>query len=241
MDKAEFKKNYGFNSGSFKWIPKGGDLLECIGQRAIRVSFLKSDDNKDSYTSKEDQVLIKSIWGYNKKTMTYQISYTLPDSEEPEKVYTEEIIPEGFSTSIVEQSLGGDPKDMHRFIPGYLHLRVIQEDLFFNRLFQLYTLRKTLTEEELYAIDRDRDQNRLLNYCRNIYAICLVDGQVCGFRLSKLKIRRNDGGSKRLTVYDSSNNSVSVVIEKDSEEYTIPDIGTMKIIDICGDEEKNSD
>lgn len=240
MDKVEFKKKYGFNSGSLKWVPKGGDLLECIGQRVIRVSFLK--DDKDNYTSKEDQVLVKSIWGYNQKTMTYQISYTLPDSEEPEKVYTEEIIPEGFSTSIVEQSLGGEPKDMHRFIPGHLHLRVIQEDLFFNRLFQLYTLRETMTEEELYAIDRDKDQNKILNYCKNIYAICLVDEQVCGFRISKLKIRRNDGGSKRLTIYDSSNDSVSVVIEKDSKEYTIPDIGTMKIIDICGDEEKeNSD
>lgn len=235
INKEEFKKQYGFNTGDIKWVPKGGELLECIGQRVIRVHFEK--DEEGNFKSTEDQALIKSIWGYDDKKMTYQITYTLPDSNEPVKEYTEEIIPEGFGTGIITQEEG---KEMNRFIPGYIHLKVVKEDLFYSYLTQLFRERQTLTKDELYEIDRHREQSRYLKYSKNIRLVGEVDGEICSFRIGSLKIRKNDKDTSRLTIYNAEDEkkSLSIVLKEGDTEYVIPDLGTFKIIDIQSKDEK---
>ena len=233
IDKKQFKDLYGFNSGSIKWVPRGGELLECIGQRIIRVHFKKEGENGD-YSSTETQVLVKSIGEYSDKKMTYQITYTLPDSDEPLKEYKEEIIPEGFGTDIISQGEG------NRFIPGYIHLKVIKEDLFYSYLEKLFKERSTLSKEELYEIDRHREQSRFLKYSKNIRLVGEVDGEICSFRIGGLKIRKNDKDTSRLTIYsaDDEKKSLSIVLKEGDTEYNIPELGTFKIIDIQSNNEE---
>ena len=235
ISKEEFKKLYGFNTGDIKWVPKGGELLECIGQRVIRVHFDK--DEEGNFKSTEDQALIKSIWGYDDKKMTYQITYTLPDSEEPIKEYTEEIIPEGFGTGIIAQEEG---KEMNRFIPGHIHLRVVKEDLFYSYLAKLFKDRSTLSKDELYEIDRYREQSRFLKYSKNIRLVGEVDGEICSFRIGGLKIRKNDKDTSRLTIYNAEDEkkSLSIVLKEEDTEYNIPELGVFKIIDIQSKDEE---
>lgn len=233
MDKKVFRDTYGFDSGNIKWVPKGGELLEYIGQRVIRIHFTK--DENGEFKSSEQQALIKSIWGYDPMKMTYKISYLLPDDPNEEGkniVHVEEIIPEGFSTDIITEG-----ENMNRFIPGHIHLKVVATDLLYGRLKQLYDERDTISSEELYKIDRDKDQNKLLKYCKNFQAVWNVDGEICAFRICQLKIRRNDTNTKRLTVYDQEGNKVSLIINESDKEYTHPELGTMKIIELIGEEE----
>ena len=230
IDKKQFKDLYGFNSGSIKWVPKGGELLECIGQRVIRIHFEK-DENGD-FTSTVTQALIKSIGEYSDKKMTYQITYTLPDSNEPLKEYKEEIIPEGFGTSIISQEEG---REMNRFIPGHIHLKVVKEDLFYSYLEKLFRERPTLSKEELYEIDRHKEQSRFLNIVGE------VDGEICSFRIGSLKIRKNDKDTSRLTVYDANDEkkSLSIVLKEGDTEYDIPELGKFKVIDIQSRDEES--
>ena len=236
IDKKQFKDLYGFNSGSIKWVPKGGELLECIGQRVIRIHFEK-DENGD-FTSTETQALIKSIGEYSDKKMTYQITYTLPDSNEPLKEYKEEIIPEGFGTGIIAQEEG---REMNRFIPGHIHLKVVKEDLFYSYLEKLFKERPTLSKEELYEIDRHKEQSRFLKYSKNIRIVGEVDGEICSFRIGSLKIRKNDKDTSRLTVYDADDEkkSLSIVLSEGDTEYNIPELGKFKVIDIQSKDEES--
>lgn len=229
-------EKYGFNTGSMRYVPKGGELLECIGQRVIRVHFTKGEDG--SFTSTEDQVIIKSIWGYNPKTMTYQITFTVPDGENPNEEITEEIIPEGFSVDIIA---GGEKDQMDRFIPGHRHLEVVKDDLFYNRLKDLFTIRPTMSSDQLYEIDRDREQARLLKYCKNIRLVGMIDENICSFRIGKLKIRKDGKDSRRLTIYTLDDESISFVIDNENCTSIKSDLGEFKIIDIQSDEEKTKE
>lgn len=238
IGKGRFKDLYSFNSGSIRWIPKGGELLESIGQRVIRVHF-KKDPADDKYVSTEDQVIIKSIHSYDPKTMTYKIDYVVPGKDgAADEEKTDTIIPEGFTTDIIG---AGMQDEMYRFIPGYIHLNVISQDLFFTRLQELWNTRKTMGRDELYEIDRDKDQGRTLKYTRNIQAVTMVDSVLCSFRIVKLKIRRDNAGIWRLTITDDLGNSFNMPVSPGQESYTLKDIGEVKIIDIQdekGEEEK---
>lgn len=236
LTKEVLIEKYGFNTGSMKYVPKGGELLECIGQRVVRVHFTKGEDG--SFTSTEDQVIIKSIWGYNPKTMTYQITFTVPDSENPSEEFTEEIIPEGFSVDIIA---GGEKDQMDRFIPGHRHLEVVKDDLFYSRLKDLFTIRPTMSSEKLYEIDRDREQSRLLKYSKNIRLVGMIDGNICSFRIGKLKIRKDGRDSKRLTIYTLDDESISFVMDDKECTSMVSELGEFKVIDLQSDEEKTEE
>lgn len=230
-EKETFKKRYGFNSGSPRWIPDGAELLECIGQRVIRVHFEKHEDG--TYTTKENQVIVKFIGNYDPKTFTYEIRYTIPEGENGEEEISDRIIPEGFSTRILGSELGMEGNDGgDRFIPGYIHLKVMQTNLFYARLGKLYSERSTMSVDEMYEIDKDRDQKTTLRYKRNIQAVMEIDGEICSFRIAQLNIKRDGRGRRRVVMQDGMNNTITAFLEEGAQSLKIENIGDVKILDI---------
>lgn len=226
--KEDFKKEYGFNTGDVKWVPKGGDLLKYIGASMIYVEFNKQPDG--SYTTQQKECTVKGIDGFDPITMTYKIHYLLP----PDKnVLTETIIPEGFTYDIMGN---GTEDTMKRFIPLHLHAKILDEDVYYKRVEKLYDNRDTLDYEALKTLDQSKDQATTLQYTRNIVAAVKVP-EICCFRVSRLKLRLNKA---QLTIYDKAGNGYTMTATPDEASYKLvigkEIIGDVKLIDLVGDE-----
>lgn len=232
-------ERYGFNSGSLKWVPGGSEILQLIGQYAVYVDYQKKSSG-DGYDTKCERVKINKISGYDPITMTYQIEYYFPEraksTAEDHKVYTEKIIPEGFSFDIMGQGL---QSSMNRFMPLSLHCKMMEESFLFDRMSRLYAERDTLPFTALADISETKKQGELLGYSRNIQAtIKKVDGEFLVGRVSSLKLHHVKGDEWRVIFKLDKDDTVNynIVFDKSDKEYKLTVfgdyIGTIKFLDV---------
>lgn len=222
MDGLEaLKKRYGFNKGSYKYIPAGGEILKYVGQPVIFVDFSRNDEGE--WNSTFETAFIKSISEFDPMTMTYLCKYNLSDGVEKEL----RIIPEGFSW--------GDPEEtgkMQRFVPTSLHYTLQEDELFYNRLQELYDSRDTLPLESVKLLADSKEQDKTLKYTHNIgAAIKTADGKVLWIRLQKLGLTHRNGEYYNLSFGDERNRW-TVIVKSSDKEYEIEKTGKLKLIDL---------
>ena len=101
----EFRDLYGFSSGSLKWIPEGGDILNYIGQEIVYVQYDKPNPSEDVWVNSFKNVKVLEIGDFDPLTITYNIKYQFYESGVPVgDVLEERIIPEGFNYDITGQT-----------------------------------------------------------------------------------------------------------------------------------------
>ena len=215
------KKRYGFHKGSYKYIPAGGEIMKYINQPVVFVDFKKNEDGE--WTSSFESAFIESIGDFDPMTMTYLCTYKLSDGVGKSL----RIIPEGFSW--------GDPEEsgvMQRFIPLSLHYTMQEDELFYNRLKEIWDKRLTMPIEGLKSISDSKEQEKTLKYTHNIGALIKTsDGSLLWVRLYKLGLSHKNGENYNLSFGDERNRW-SVTIKKSDTEYELKDVGKFKIIDL---------
>lgn len=227
----ELKSIYSFDSGSPRWIPRGGDLLKYIGQDVVYVEFRK--DETGDWTSWYENAKIIDMRDYDSKTMTYEITYWT-ESMKGNETKTIRIIPEGFSVDITG---AGVQDSMVRFVPRSLHCILVETETFYKRLEVLYAKRDTMSVETLKEISEVKDQSILLNYARNLVLLTkTVDNYLLHSRIVSLKLVEKKDGSYTVTLIDELNRVFGFDFTKENKKYKLvidtEVIGDTKIIDL---------
>lgn len=229
--KEELKELYGYSTSSLKWVPEGGEILRYIGQDVVFVDFKRTGSD---WSSTYEPAKIINISDFDPITMTYKIDYSL---ESDGQSHSERIIPEGFSFDIA----GGGLQDrMNRFIPQSLHLKCIEEDLFWKRLTELYTKRDTLAISSISNISSSKEQDKTLKYACNIGAVTKTpSGDILYFRVHGLKLRHLKDSTCELSIVDSEKRAYTIkgILESSkSWTWTVDGevIGQLKLIDLAG-------
>lgn len=220
------KEKYGFQKASYKYIPKGAEILKSIGQIVIYVEYTKKEDG--TWEDKYQKAEILEISGYDPMTMTYKCKYKVAGESETQEL---QIIPEGYSW--------GNPEEtgwMKRFIPYSLHCKLVEDELFYSRLKDLYNTRDTLKVENLLELSQSKEKETQLKYSRHIGALIKLDESedVLYFRIQDLNLRHKAGKSYTLRISDGEN-AYQMMIESNQGEYDFESLGKLKIIDLCTD------
>lgn len=227
----EMKDLYSYDPSNVKWLPKGGEILKYIGNTVVFVEFTK--DQQGQWHSKYQQADILEINDYDPMTMTYKIKYHLQDMQDKTAWKEERIIPEGFSYDIVGMDL---QNSMNRFVPRSLHCKMVETEMFYNRLQFLYAKRDTLSFESLKMISDSKDQSTTLSYCCNLGAVFITEDTktLLYFRIHSLKCRGDKNGEYVLSFSDEERRNYQVRFKKEDKELKMSGVGTLKIIDAQG-------
>lgn len=170
MDKELKKKieSWSLGKNNYKMIPAGGEILKSIGSEMLFIDFSK--DENGTWSAKEPQpIFIQGIGDYNPLTGTYLIKYSGKDKTSKE----ERITPEGFSFN--------DPDKegwMHRFVTYSLHFKMMEEELYYNRLRTKYDKSENVLPIESIIVLQKGKQDESLQYHNYIAAV--IDTNVEG-------------------------------------------------------------
>jgi hypothetical protein len=167
MEKELKKKieSWSLGKNNYKMIPAGGEILKSIGSEMLFIEF--SRDTEGNWTTKDPQpIFIQGIGGYNPLTGTYEIKYSGKDKT----VKTETITPEGFSFN--------DPDKegwMHRFVTYSLHFKMMEEELYYNRLRTKYDKSENVLPIDSIIVLQKGKQEESLKYHNYIAAVIDTD------------------------------------------------------------------
>lgn len=244
----EFRDLYGFSSGSLKWIPEGGDILNYIGQEIVYVQYDKPNPSEDIWVNSFKNVKVLEIGDFDPLTITYNIKYQFYESGVPVgDVLEERIIPEGFNYDITGQTL---QKTTHRFTPYSLHLKAVETEHFYKRVSELFDSRPTLPMSAIKNLSESKESIKTLKTANNIVAVVKPtvpctdnpDNEVeytdetFVFRISQLRLRHESQTHRRLIFTDSYGRSYNVLAKEGDEFYELSIgteyIGDLKIIDL---------
>ena len=224
------KERYGFNKASYDYIPKGAEIMKNIGQTVIFVDHKKNQNGE--WDANFKTVILTSLSDYDPVTMTYLAKYKEKIEDTEEKEFR--MIPEGYSF--------GNPEEtgfMYRFLPYSLHCKLVEDELFYTRLSQLYKERDTLEVDQLYGLATSKDKEATLKYSRHLAAVIKLDDErepnpdnILYFRLHGFGLKHRNGNKYAMMVEDSEGNKHRLLVDSDQKEYEFEDIGTMKIIDL---------
>lgn len=220
------KEKYGFNKGSYKYVPKGSEILKFIGQRVMRVEYNKKEDG--TWDTNYGPVMLVSISDFDPLTMSYSCKYREEGKEEDTEF---RMIPEGYSWADSD-----DIKRVIRILPFSMHCNLTEDELFYYRLGELWKSRPTLDFTALSGLASSKDKNTTLRYSRHLACLIKLEGEeeILYFRIHKLGLKHNNGKNYALSLWDGDDNPVKAVIQSDEEEYDF-ELGTgkFKIIDLC--------
>lgn len=235
--------DYSFNKASLKWIPKGGEILESIGQEVVYLDYTRAD-SESPWEVKIKRAYVQSIHDYEPLTGTYEIIFSLV-GEEPEDgdlLKRERIIPEGFSYNSPDLH-----NWMHRFVPYSLHFKLGEVETHYERLKSLFATRKGMTFKELKTIKAQEDHDKVFGFFRNIQVVINTDVEgglgigIIAFRLNNMSEPQLLSKKWSFGLWDSENNYFPVKLERSEEESDVfknwsvggDIIGDMKIIDVA--------
>lgn len=246
MNKTDLVKKYGFYLGSYKYIIPGGELMRYIGQTVVCVSYTKKPvegavaDEKgeipSTWENSFDEVKIVEIGEFDPMTMTWLCKYQPKDKEDILEV---RVMPEGYSFE------GKNPEEtgkMIRFVPLSKHFEMMEDEMFFLRLENLWEERKTLTPEALMTLSRSKGQEATLKYTHNIgvlvrlgdeyYDPKIGESRFLWIRIHKLGFHHNSGSKFNLRVANNER-SWSFMIDANDTEFPFEGgKGSFKIIDL---------
>ena len=228
----KFHRLYGYDPGSVKFVPKGGDILEYIGNDVIYVSFTK--DSSGNWSSDYKNAKILSISDYEPVSMSYKIKYWVEGLGQNEWK-EERIIPEAFSLDFLG---AGVQQNMNRFVPRSIHCKLVETEIFYSRLFELFTKRDTMPISGIKSITGSKEQAKTLQYCCNIGAVIKAKdtGKILYFRIGSMKLRNKKKDVYVLIISDLNNNKYTLEIGEHDKSYNLKvngeEIGELKIIDL---------
>ena len=240
MNKTELSKlksEYGYSPMNYKYIPMAFELMKCIGQAVVMITYKKIEEEKPEGEAEGEKkeakwgtdmqmVRVVSIYDHDPMTMTNMLKYNTSIDGDGEEVEVR-IQPEGY-----EFVNGEETGTFRRFQPVSLHHQMIEDELFFSRLRNLYDTRDTLEFDNLRTISESKDQGQILCYSHNIgAAIELEDGDLIWIRLHGLKLKHRRGNMYGL-FFSESGKEWSTIVYSDEKEYKIGDWGKFKIIDL---------
>lgn len=119
-----------------KFVARGGEILRFIGSELLCVRFTRGDNGEWS-TTNPIPVFVVSIGDYEPLTQTYKMVYKEKDSD-PQEI---RITPNGFSWNNPEEDGW-----MTRFISYSQHFMMMEEELYYQRLSELFTSGKGVLE-----------------------------------------------------------------------------------------------
>lgn len=235
MNEKELKKlinDYGYAPSNYKYIPMACEILKCIGQSVVLVSYERPEkkegeeqDPSAGWNTSTKLVNILSISDHDPMTMTYLVKYKEDKSEEEKEV---RIQPEGYEFC--------NPEETGHFIrlqPFSYHHQMMEDEFFFARLRKLYDERDTLPFDSLKTIANSKDQGQILRYSHNIgAAIELENGSLIWIRLYTLSLKHRQG-SKYGLFFSNEGKEWSTLIDSSEKVYNIGGWGKLKIIDLA--------
>jgi hypothetical protein len=220
------KERYGFDKGSYQYVPRGAEILKMIGQNVIKVEYDKKDDG--TWDTNFEPVFLVSISDFDPLNMSYKCVYKR-SPEEGEQEFR--MIPEGYSWADSE-----DVTHIVRLLPGSMHCQLTEDELFYERMKQLWETRDTLDFTALAGLASSKDKDTTLRYSRHLACLIRLEGEenVLYFRIHKLSLKHKAGKQYALSLWDGEDNPVKALIESDQKEYDFElGTGTFKIIDLC--------
>lgn len=219
------KERYGFDKGSYKYVPRGAEILKLIGQTVIKVDYDKKEDG--TWGTKQKPVFIVSISDFDPLNMTYRCVYRIEGGTEEEF----RMIPEGYSWAESE-----DITHAIRLIPTSMHCQLMEDEIFYARMNELWNTRNTLDFVALQGLASSKDKDTTLRYSRHLACLIKLEDEegVLYFRIHKLNLKHKAGKEYALSIWDGNENPIKAMIGPDESEYDF-ELGTgkFKIIDLC--------
>lgn len=231
-----FKEEYSLSLNSKKWISKGGEILNYIGQNVLLVDFRKESEDS-GWTTTQELVSVIGISGYDEMTGTYLIAY---NKEGVSEAVTERIGPEGFSFNIPERDLW-----MHRFLPFSLHIQMTERELTYKRYGELFRTKPSMSLNEIRAYCRGK-QKETVGYKNYIALITDTDVEgglgvgITQFRIKQFTMPVGNQSVTTVGIKDQKDNLIMARIKTDTDTEAFDlsingtYIGKAKFIDIQG-------
>jgi hypothetical protein len=141
------------------------------------------------------------------------------------------MIPEGYSWVDSE-----DAPYIQRFLPFSMHFKLMEDELFYERLKDLWKERDTIDTNALLGLSTSKDKATTLRYSRHLACVIMLEGseEPLYFRIHKLGLKHNAGKQYALSIWDGDENPIKTLINSEDKEYDFErGLGKFKIIDIC--------
>ena len=220
------KKRYGFDKGSYNYVPAGSEILKYIGQIVVHVEYRKKED--ETWETEFSPVLLESISNFDPLTMTYTAKIKKDKTEES---YEFKMIPEGYAW--VEKE---DTDFIERILPVSMHIKLVEDEEMFARFSELYKNRETLSIDSLLGLASSKDKQATLRYSRHLAVIGEFnsDHSTMYFRIHGIGLRHKSGKTYALSLTDPEGNVHKLLIDSDQTCYPLENISNFKIIDLEG-------
>ena len=225
---------------NIKFIPQGGEILKYIGSELLKVRFEKNSSGEWT-TETPEPVFVTFIGDFEPLTGTYKIVYRGKDKEGDEEL---RITPEGFSWNVPEEDGW-----MIRFVSYSSHFRMMEEELFYRNLKNLYLSgRGVLGPQEISQFSTGKERKKRLGSLNYIAAVIDTDipggiGEgILSFRISEISRIEKRGKKWEIGLRDQDGDYVSVqkfIEDPETHQWISPSfsidgkvIGDLKILDI---------
>lgn len=219
--KEDLLKKFSFDLDSEKWLLGGGEILKYQDMPIALVEFKKEEDG--NWKSEIKDSIISYIGDFDPITMTYKIKYSVGDKEEEGR-----IIPEGFIFNNPDKD--GWAK---RFLPFSLHMKMTEEQKFFEKLKKLFDEKETLPMNYIENLRKNSDGLQYFNYIALI--IKGKTGSISSFRVNEITfpIYEKNKNAWKLGVKSKEGDYISLRWKDGEKTLTLSNSGEeAKIIDI---------
>ena len=224
--------------GNTKFVARGGEILRFIGSELLCVKFEKSDEG--NWTAGNPiPVFVISIGDYEPLTQTYKMVYKEKESDPKEL----RITPNGFSWNNPEEDGW-----MTRFVSYSQHFMIMEEELYYQRLTDLFNSGKGVLEPSLVAQFASGKERKFrlseLNYISVVINTNIPGGLGVGtlaFRVSEVTKVDKRGKKWEIILKDDFGDlfTISKYIQDESGQWIAPGVtingvllGDLKLIDI---------
>ena len=218
--KEDLLKKHSFDLDSQKWLLGGSEILKYQNSEVILIEFTKIENG--NWESKGKSVFIEKIDDFDPLTQTYKIKYKVEGEEKEARM-----IPEGFIFNNPEKD--GWAK---RFLPYSLHMKMMEEKDFYEKLKVLYEEKETLSMNEINNLRNNKDALQYLNYIAVV--IKNKNGEISSFRVNEIAFptyERNKN-SWKLGVKNKEGDYFSLKWKDGEKTLTLSSGEEAKIIDI---------
>ena len=218
------RENYGFNKGSYNYVPAGSEILKYIGQTVVYVSYKKKSDG--TWDTEYYPVLLESISDFDSLNMSYKVSVK-KEKDSPSHEFR--MIPEGYNW--VESE---DADFIERILPVSMHQSLVEDEFMYARFKELYETRDTLPVDSLYGLSTSKEKAQTIRYSRHLAVLIKLNGSddVLYFRIQDLNLKHKSGKVYYLSVSDGDSHTYRVQIDSDQKSYPFETVGEFKIIDL---------
>ena len=226
------KEKYGFDKGSYKYVPRGSEILKYQGQVVLHVWYKKKEDG--TWDSSYETVLLMDITDYDPLNSTYKAKIKKDKNTEP---YEFRIIPEGYNWVESDQA-----EFIERLLPLSMHYQLVEDEAMYTRFAQLYDTAPTTSLESLLGLSMSKEKIQTLRYSRHLACLIrMTTGETLYFRIHGLSVRHKSGKTYNLSIEDPEGTKYKILANSDQDSYSFENVGDFKIIDLISNESNKSE